>query len=134
MQKYEGQHNAESFVDGLLTNMEQASGVELSGERERLIARYRTGTNENESRSRALMEAIEGNGFKAAEYNKAFVLMEYFGYLKREPDVAGYKFWLNVLDNKERGNYRGMVCSFITSTEYQSRFASFISHSNRECQ
>jgi len=80
-----------------------------------------------------LREAIDENAFKEAEYNPSFVLMEYFGYLKRDPEAEGYRFWLNVLNNKEPGNYRGMVCSFITSTEYQSRFASVISHSNREC-
>jgi predicted extracellular nuclease len=134
MQKYEGQNNAESFVDALLTNMKQASGVDLSGQRGTLIEKYNTGRDRNESRSRALREAIEESGFQAAEYNQAFVLMEYFGYLQRDPDAGGYKFWLNVLNNQEPGNYRGMVCSFITSTEYQARFASFISHSNRECQ
>ena len=62
---------------------------------------------------------IEGDDFKQAEYNSAFVLMEYFGYLKRDPDQAGYDFWLNILNHREPGNYRGMVCAFITSDEYQ---------------
>jgi predicted extracellular nuclease len=133
-QKYEGRNSAEGFVDALLTNVEQASGVDLSGQRSTLIAKYNTGTNLNESRSMVLRETIEQAAFRDAEYNSSFVLMEYFGYLKRDPEAEGYQFWLNVLNNKEPGNYLGMVCSFITSTEYQSRFASFISHSNRECQ
>jgi subtilisin-like proprotein convertase family protein len=133
MQKYEGRNSAESFVDALLANVQQASGVNLSGERSALIARYNVGVDQNQSRSLALREAIEGTAFKEAEYNASFVLMEYFGYLKREPEEAGYKFWLNVLNNKEPGNYRGMVCSFVTSAEYQARFASVISHSNQEC-
>jgi subtilisin-like proprotein convertase family protein len=132
-QKYAGQNSAESFVDALVANVEQASGVDLSGQRGDFINKYKAGADINESRSFALREAIEQTSFKEAEYNPSFVLMEYFGYLKRDPDADGYKFWLNVLNNKEPGNYRGMVCSFITSTEYQSRFSSFISHSNREC-
>jgi hypothetical protein len=59
--------------------------------------------------------------------------MEYFGYLRRDPEEGGYRFWLNVLNTKEPNNYVGMVCSFITSAEYQARFSSYAAHSNREC-
>ena len=59
--------------------------------------------------------------------------MQYFGYLKRDIDQDGYDFWLNVLNNRESGNYRGMVCAFITSTEYQKRFGSVVSRSNADC-
>jgi len=31
----------------------------------------------------------------AAKRNEAFVMMEYFGYLRRDPDADGYAFWLN---------------------------------------
>jgi hypothetical protein len=71
--------------------------------------------------------------YKQAEYNRAFVLSQYFAYLRREPDEDGYQFWLNVLNNVEPNNYRGMVCSFITSNEYQTRFSSVVTHSNSEC-
>jgi hypothetical protein len=70
---------------------------------------------------------------KTREYNPSFVLMEYFGYLQREPDQGGYDFWLDVLNNREPNNYRGMVCSFITSAEYQKRFSSVVLHSDAEC-
>jgi hypothetical protein len=42
-------------------------------------------------------------------------------------------FWLNVLNNKVPGNYRSMVCAFITSKEYQERFSSVVTHTNSEC-
>jgi len=61
------------------------------------------------------------------------VLMEYFGYLQRDADRAGYDFWLNVLSGREQGDYRGMVCAFVTSTEYQRRFSSVVTRNNREC-
>jgi hypothetical protein len=48
-------------------------------------------------------------------------------------DRDGYNFWLNVMNNGEPGNYRGMVCAFITSAEYQRRFSVVVSHSNGEC-
>jgi hypothetical protein len=132
-QKYQGKNTAESFVDALISNAQQASGVNMSAQRGALIARYNAGAHLSESRALALREIIEQPDFKQAVYNSSFVLMEYFGYLKRNPDADGFAFWLNVLNNKEPGNYRGMVCSFITSAEYQSRFSGFISHSNREC-
>jgi hypothetical protein len=75
---------------------------------------------------------IELPAFKAREYNPAFVLAQYYGYLRRDPEPGGFAFWLDVL-NREPGNYRGMVCSFITSAEYQQRFGSIITHTNKEC-
>jgi parallel beta-helix repeat protein len=86
------------------------------------------------TRAEAVREVIEIQAFKDAEYNPSFVLMQYFGYLHRDPEQAGYDFWLNVLNNVQPNNYRSMVCAFITSTEYQSRFGPVITHSNRECQ
>jgi hypothetical protein len=91
-------------------------------------------TTNGKTRSQVLLDVIELPAFKAREYNPAFVLMQYYGYLRRDPEPGGYAFWLNVLDNKEPGNYRGMVCSFITSAEYQQRFSSVVTHSNSECK
>ena len=76
-------------------------------------------SSQSKTRAQVLLELIETREFKDREYNSAFVLMQYFGYLQREADQDGYDFWLNVLNNREPGNYRGMVCAFITSQEYQ---------------
>lgn len=81
----------------------------------------------------SLTQVADDAAFAAALYNPSFVLMQYFGYLRREPDQTGYDFWLNVLTNGAPNNYRGMVCAFITSVEYQVRFAPVVSHSNAEC-
>lgn len=132
-QMYQRATTAESFADALIQSIRQSSGVDLSSQRTTLIARYNTGSSLHQSRSLTLREAIENGSFKQAEYNRAFVLMQYFGYLKRDPDPGGYDFWLTVLNNKEPNNYRGMVCSFITSREYQLRFSSVATHSNSEC-
>jgi hypothetical protein len=58
-----------------------------------------------------------------AEFDPAFVLMEYFGYLRRDPDEAGYQFWLSKLE-QFNGNYiqAEMVKAFINSDEYRRRF------------
>ena len=65
------------------------------------------------------------------EFNRAFVLLQYFGYLRRNPhdapetalNFAGYDFWLNKL-NAFGGNFidAEMVKAFITSIEYRQRF------------
>ncbi|MDQ2855373.1 MAG: DUF4214 domain-containing protein, partial [Acidobacteriota bacterium] len=85
------------------------------------------------SRSLALRTAIEDFSFVQAEFNPAFVLMQYFGYLRREPDQGGYDFWLNVVNDRAPNNYRAMVCAFITSHEYQGRFGTIITRSNQDC-
>jgi hypothetical protein len=64
-----------------------------------------------------------------AEFNRAFVLMQYFGYLRRNPDdlpdtdYSGFNVWLNQL-NVAKGNYikAEMVRSFLVSSEYRRRF------------
>jgi hypothetical protein len=50
-------------------------------------------------------------------------MMEYFGYLHRDPDASGFNFWLNKL-NSFNGNFvnADMVKAFITSAEYRQRF------------
>jgi Domain of unknown function (DUF4214) len=96
-------------------------------------ARYNSGANQIESRSFVLRDVAESSALQQAEYNSAFVLTEYFGYLQRDPEPAGYAFWLGVLSNQEAGNFRGMVCAFINSAEYQRRFSNQVSRSDRDC-
>ncbi len=132
-QKYSQVTTAESFVDALVQTIRQTSGADLSSQRFVLISQYNSGATLNESRSLVVRAAIEDASFKAAEYNKAFVLMQYFGYLRRDADSGGYQFWLDVLNNRVPGNYRSMVCAFLTSTEYQRRFSSVVTHSNSDC-
>lgn len=89
--------------------------------------------NAGQSRAEVLLDVIEIPAFKSREYNGAFVLMQYFGYLRRDPEQAGYDFWLSVLNNQELNNYRGMVCAFLTSAEYQRRFGTTVTRTDREC-
>ena len=80
-------------------------------------------------RAQVLRSISENSLFAARQTNKAFVLMQYFGYLRRNPndppdsDFAGYNFWLGKL-NQFNGNFVNaeMVKAFITSIEYQQRF------------
>jgi hypothetical protein len=132
-QRYQANTTAASFVDALLQTARDTTGVDLSSQRANLITRYQTGGTLSESRALVLHDVAENQALATAVYNPSFVEMEYFGYLRRGIDQGGYDFWLNVLNNSDAGNYRGMVCSFITSTEYQRRFGSVITRNNTEC-
>ena len=74
-------------------------------------------------RAAALRSVADSNSVRTAEFNPSFVLMEYLGYLRRNPDTAGYNFWLNKL-NTFNGNFiqAEMVKAFLVSGEYRGRF------------
>lgn len=117
----------EQFVNKLF---DTAALTPFTAERQQLIADMNAG----KTRARAVRDVIEISDFKTREYNPSFVLMQYFGYLKRNPDQAGYDFWVNVLNDRAPNNYRGMVCAFITSREYQERFGAQLRRTNVDCQ
>jgi hypothetical protein len=127
--RYPASQTGTQFIDALLTSVLQSSFIDLSGLRQTLIDDF----NANASRARILRLVADSSEFRAAEYNRGFVLMQYFGYLRREIDINGYVFWLNALGARG-GNFQGMVCSFITSQEYQQRFSPIFTHTNAECQ
>jgi hypothetical protein len=81
------------------------------------------------ARARALRDVADNAALSAQQFNQAFVLMQYFGYLRRDPnaspdsDFSGFNFWLGKL-NAFNGNYidAEMVKAFISATEYRGRF------------
>jgi len=95
-------------------------------ERDALVNGLDGGT---ETRATVWRKITENETYKQRELNSAFVLMEYFGYLRRNPDdppdnnFAGYIFWLNKL-NAFNGDFHkaDMVKAFLSSTEYRARF------------
>jgi hypothetical protein len=129
VQRYPASQGGAAFIDALLQTVQQNSGVNLTAMRPALITEWNT----NGSRARIVRMVADSSVFAQAEYNSSFVLMQYFGYLRRDPDPGGFGFWLNVLNNQTPNNYRGMVCAFITSAEYQLRFGNNVTHSNAEC-
>ena len=105
------------------------AGLALSpAEEADLAARLADG---RETRATALRKVAESEPFRRAETNRAFVLAQYFGYLRRNPDDApeekrdfsGYNFCLAKLE-ADNGDFRAaeMVRAFITSIEYRKRF------------
>jgi hypothetical protein len=129
--------SAATYVDALFAN----SGVTpTAAERSAAISAY--GSGDTAGRAAALKSVIESGSVFNAAFNPAFVLMEYFGYLRRNPDDApdgnfsGYDFWLAKLNSFSqpgddmrddaqafnRAQRAEMVRAFIESFEYRERF------------
>jgi hypothetical protein len=116
------------FVNRLDQN---AGNVLTSSERAMLIGLFGGAADSSNAtaRAQALRQVAENQSLYSAEFNRAFVLMQYIGYLRRNPneapdaDYSGYDFWLTKLNNFH-GNYidAEMVKAFITSIEYRQRF------------
>lgn len=111
-----------AYVDKLI----QTAGLTAGDvNRDGLVNQLNTGT----SRATVLRQIAESPALNLKEQNPAFVLMQYYGYLRRNPDDApdgnldGYNYWLKKL-NDHGGNFHAaeMVRSFLVSTEYLNRF------------
>ncbi|HEX8097095.1 MAG TPA: ScyD/ScyE family protein, partial [Pyrinomonadaceae bacterium] len=124
--------NGSDFINTIIATA-RLSGADLSSKRQELVNEYISESTQAASRARTLRKLIEYPEYVSAEYNRAFVLAEYFGYLRRDPDKGGYDFWLNVLNNREPNNFKGMVCSFVTSAEYQARSFPTAPDGNADC-
>jgi hypothetical protein len=121
-----GQLTSAQYVDALNAN---AGGALSQAERDALVDGL---DGRTETRASVLRKVSENRAFSDAERNRAFVLMQYYGYLRRNPNEApeahlnfdGYNFWLGKL-NEFNGNFVAaeMVKAFITSDEYRRRFA-----------
>jgi CSLREA domain-containing protein len=115
----------EQFVDTLNAN---AGGVLSADERAALVNEL-TANNTPTGRASVLRKVAEDPDLASAEFNRAFVLMQYFGYMRRNPNDppdtnhGGYNFWLGKL-NEFGGDFRRaqMVQAFIDSIEYRQRF------------
>ena len=128
---------AATYVDRLFIN----NGVTpTDAERNAAISDY--GSGDQAGRAAAFRTVVESNSVYQKHYNPAFVLMQYYGYLRRNPDDApdnnfsGYDFWLTKLDQfslpgedvrnetvaLNRVKRAEMVKAFLVSAEYRERF------------
>jgi len=120
---YPSTMSAFEFVDALNAN---AGNALTMSERDQLAIDLIGGTK---TRAQVFQAVVENAQFTYAHFNRAFVLMQYFGYLKRDPNAApdnsfaGYNYWLAKLE-QFGGNYiqAEMVKAFISSGEYRKRF------------
>ena len=100
-----------------------AGGALTQAEADALARELDAGGNTQQARAAALRRVAENAGFARREFDRAFVLMEYFGYLRRDPDDGGYRFWLSKLEQFGGDYVRAeMVRAFIQSAEYRQRF------------
>jgi hypothetical protein len=75
---------------------------------------------QGKSRAQVLREIVESPEVDARFYTQAFVVMQYFGYLRRDPDAL-YQQLIDEM-NMNPQNYRQMVNIFVNSQEYRARF------------
>ncbi|MDT7689199.1 MAG: hypothetical protein QOE46_1958 [Acidobacteriota bacterium] len=115
--------NDDQFVDALFRN---AGVVPAQAERNNLVEGLHSHA---ETRATVLRKVSDNSEFRRKEQNPAFVLMQYFGYLHRNPDegadtnMDGFNFWLKKLDDNGGDFHRAeMVRAFIEATEYRHRF------------
>ncbi|HYX31257.1 MAG TPA: Ig-like domain repeat protein, partial [Pyrinomonadaceae bacterium] len=126
--RYPGLTDPTGFVDSLNAN---AGMVLNDAQRDALISELSANQSDPVLRADVLFKVAENTVLQQREFNRAFVLMEYFGYLRRNPDAApeptlnfnGYNFWLGKL-NQFNGDYIGaeMIKGFLGSSEYRRRF------------
>lgn len=137
--KYPTSQTADQFVDALFAT---AGFTPSASDRQAAITAF--GSGGTAGRAAALRSVANTETVFQREFNRAFVLMEYFGYLRRNPDdspeacrcLDGYNFWLRKLDSFTQAgeNVRDqatvlrrvqraeMIEAFIDSDEYRSRF------------
>jgi len=112
-----GRLSNEGYVNSLISH----TGIMFDqSEHDALVSGLNNGTS---TRAEVLKQIAENDRYMTAKRNASFVMMEYFGYLRRDPDETGYAFWLNKL-NEFDGNFERaeMVKAFLTSGEYRQRF------------
>ncbi|HEV7842376.1 MAG TPA: hypothetical protein VGO69_01705, partial [Pyrinomonadaceae bacterium] len=77
-------------------------------------------TNNTLTKAKVFRELTESSEMQTKYYTEAFVIMQYFGYLRRSAD-SSYLAWIDIM-NQNPANYRGMIDGFLNSDEYRKRF------------
>ncbi|HKO96862.1 MAG TPA: SBBP repeat-containing protein [Pyrinomonadaceae bacterium] len=108
-------NNPTAYVDSLLATV----GLPAHPSRNTWINQLNA-SNTTQTRGQVLRQLVESTQVYNKYYNEAFVIMQYFGYLRRTADAL-YVDWLQIM-NATGGDYRVMVNGFINSAEYRRRF------------
>jgi uncharacterized delta-60 repeat protein len=106
-------NNPSGYVDALLVTLGLVNHPGRAG----WIAGL---TNATLTRAQVLRQVIESVEVYQKYYNEAFVIMQYFGYLRRDADIS-YLAWIQTM-NDTGGDYRIMINGFLNSAEYRQRF------------
>jgi hypothetical protein len=73
------------------------------------------------TRAQVLRALVDSDEIDAREFNRAFIGMQYYAYLRRTPEATGYNAWLNYF-NANPTDFRTVVNGFVNSQEYKLRF------------
>ena len=110
--RYDGLNNSQ-YVNALEANAE----VTVTNKQTLIDALNASTMN----RGQVLRNIVESQAVADRFFNRAFVSMQYFGYLRRDPDAVGFQNWVNTL-NADPSNFRHMIFGFLFSNEYRQRF------------
>jgi hypothetical protein len=137
--KYPASLTLSQFVDAIVLTIQNDIGANLNSQKPALVGLgsraavlYRLSNDDLQGGN----GGINNRPFIDVEYNRAFVYAQYGGYLRRDGDIAGFLFWLGQVNSaplRDTTKQHSMVCSFITSDEYQFRFGNTATHHNNEC-
>ena len=131
--RYPTAMSAEEFVDAVLAGIRDTIGVNLISRRADLVAML---DHPTQGRAMVIQAIADDSELIDAEHERAFVLMQYFGYYQRDPDEADFKVWLIALNSKRRNDparFTEVSCAFVNSAEYQARFGMALTHNPAEC-
>jgi len=137
--KYPSGDSLDTFVTNILATIQSSSGADLTAQKPALVALGSRGA----VLYRLANDDLTGNGginnrpYIDAEYNRAFVYTQYAGYFRRDADIRGFLFWFGQINSgplRDVSKQHALVCSDITSLEYQLRFGNTTTHNNTECQ
>lgn len=104
-----------------MSNADYVNTLETNAEVDLNNAALTAELNGGKTKAQLLREVIETQAVSTKFFNRGFVSMQYFGYLRRNPDPIGYQNWVDALDADPQ-NFRHMIFGFIYSTEYLNRF------------
>ncbi len=105
----------QEFVDKILAT----AGITVSN-RDGIVSAL-SANNTDAGRAVALRAIVESPEEDSKEFNRAFVYMQYVGYLRRDPEEPGYSNWLTYL-NSHSQDFSEMIRGFVDSVEYRNRF------------
>jgi hypothetical protein len=114
--EFKGIHDSLSNSD-YVNRLEQYAGVPVTN-KAALVTALDTS---QKSRGQVLREIVESQAVENQFFVRAFVAMQYFGYLRRDPDASGFDGWVTTLMN-DPADSRHMIYGFLYSSEYRGRF------------
>jgi hypothetical protein len=117
-QRPEFKSRYDALSNSAYVNALEANAEVIVSNKQALIDALNGGTM---NRGDVLRNIVESAAVSDKFFNRAFVAMQYFGYLRRDPDVVGFQNWLDTL-NADPSNFRHMIFGFLFSTEYRQRF------------